>query len=686
MADDAENTSPDGDGGPALPPRADEQLCRFGGWAPGLLPPIELEVAFDDLVVDATAIATGIDAGIIWVATGQGRIVTLALAAPEAPASEAWVGLQTDRVTGLAASGSLEHLFVRFEDDGRATVVDRFTLNEAGKLDLDTRVRVLNLPHAAGVRAGAGLAIDANEHLVVPLGDGAVEEEFGPADERADRRGSVLRLDVSEVSASNDAQPAADNPWPDEPRPADEAWAIGLRDPAGCAFDPETGALWCVDVGATGSEVTLTESGANLGWPSVDGPNCAIPNGCSQLDVEAPDGSYRYGDDGCGAVGGAIVRDGDLLDGVVVFGDRCSGEVWATDANRSAIVARWQAPARAFATDVDGTVWAVDAQGRVGRVRVVPTEGVFPLSFSQTGCYLDAQTVEGTPDAVPYELNAPLWTDGAIKRRHIVLPVGETIAVGDAGELEFPEGTLLLKTFSFEFVADDPESLRPVETRVMIRREFAWEFHSYQWDETGTDAELLDAGKTVTLPLDSGALAYDFPSRSECRYCHSAATPGPLGPRLDQLAREVDYGHTVADQLQAFESIGLFGSALPEITPMASPDDETAAAEARARAYLHSNCGHCHRPGGWVPPDLDMDLRFETATEQAALCDTPTQYDIPWFPYDVRVAPGDPENSAIWQRLSTRGLGQMPPIATQTIDPRATVVREWIAGLTTCPE
>ena len=34
-----------------------------------------------------------------------------------------------------------------------------------------------------------------------------------------------------------------------------------------------------------------------------------------------------------------------------------------------------------------------------------------------------------------------------------------------------------------------------------------------------------------------------------------------------------------------------------------------------ARAYLHGNCGHCHRPGGWTPPDLDMDLLFTTEPE-----------------------------------------------------------------------
>ena len=90
--------------------------------------------------------------------------------------------------------------------------------------------------------------------------------------------------------------------------------------------------------------------------------------------------------------------------------------------------------------------------------------------------------------------------------------------------------------------------------------------------------------------------------------------------------------------------------------------------EARARAYLHANCGHCHRPGGWTPPDLDMDLRWTTPTPEANLCGVPPQYSST-FPADHRVAPGDPSDSLVWLRLSSRGPWQMPPFATSVPDP-----------------
>jgi hypothetical protein len=123
---------------------------------------------------------------------------------------------------------------------------------------------------------------------------------------------------------------------------------------------------------------------------------------------------------------------------------------------------------------------------------------------------------------------------------------------------------------------------------------------------------------------------------------------------------------------------------LPDVAPIVAPTDDAAPLESRARAWLHANCGHCHRPGGWAPPDLAMDLRWETPTEDTNLC-APTQYYNPWFPLDDRVAPGDPDASAVWRRLSARGLGQMPPLATYAVDPDADVVREWIASLSDCP-
>jgi hypothetical protein len=46
------------------------------------------------------------------------------------------------------------------------------------------------------------------------------------------------------------------------------------------------------------------------------------------------------------------------------------------------------------------------------------------------------------------------------------------------------------------------------------------------------------------------------------------------------------------------------------------------------------------------------------------------------------VASGSPERSILLHRISRRGPGQMPPLATSTVDERAAaMLREWISTL-----
>ena len=80
-----------------------------------------------------------------------------------------------------------------------------------------------------------------------------------------------------------------------------------------------------------------------------------------------------------------------------------------------------------------------------------------------------------------------------------------------------------------------------------------------------------------------------------------------------------------------------------------------------------------------------MDLRWTTAFADTQTCNVEMQYYNAWVTGTIRLVPGDPEASVIWQRLHTRGLGQMPPLATHRPDPQASVVRDWIASLSGCP-
>lgn len=318
-----------------------------------------------------------------------------------------------------------------------------------------------------------------------------------------------------------------------------------------------------------------------------------------------------------------------------------------------------------------------------------------PDRLSDAHCFADLPGLVPGPDLAPYEINAPLWTDGAHKHRFIVLPPGRAIEVEPDGVFEFPPGAAILKVFALERTLGDPESAVPVETRVMIRRADGWEFHTYRWDDDGLDASWVPGGDVITVEQRDGEdaveLPYYFPSQDTCRSCHR---PGDahevLGPRTEQLGR---WRHDDAgdhNQLAALADAGWIegttAEALAASPTFVDPADETAPIEDRARSYLHANCSHCHREGGWQPVDMTMDLRASTPLSETEICDVPLQYWSPWAGGTKRIAPGDPADSNMLQRMMIRGDGQMPLVASYRVDPLGVeVMKAWIESLEGCP-
>ncbi len=317
--------------------------------------------------------------------------------------------------------------------------------------------------------------------------------------------------------------------------------------------------------------------------------------------------------------------------------------------------------------------------------------GAFPERLSETGCYADLRAQRPGPDLVPYEVNAPLWSDGARKRRWLVIPPGQTIAVAADGRFELPVGAVLVKEFRLTLAGPataDPPLDRPIETRLMLRTPQGWQFRAYRWNDEGTDARRLEETRrerfTIVVAGRPQPLAYAIPAPHECRYCHGAPAE-VLGPSSAQLDRTLLLGGRPANQLDALAALGLFAPGsrlhLPAAAVLADPEDPAAPLERRARSYLHAQCAHCHQPGGWVPPGMTMDLRFDRPLGDARICGVDTQF----FVVRPRVAPGHPRGSVVWRRLSAVGLDRMPPLGTTLVDPAAAVVRDWIAALPSCP-
>src|SRR5262249_27246296 len=120
----------------------------------------------------------------------------------------------------------------------------------------------------------------------------------------------------------------ADNPFVGT-APADEIYALGLRNPWRDAFDRATGDLYIADVGQnTWEEVNIGTAGANYEWDVREGP--AAYQGASHGGGTATDPVY-YDNHTVGNVitGGYVYRgESEGLQGQYFFADEGTGKIF----------------------------------------------------------------------------------------------------------------------------------------------------------------------------------------------------------------------------------------------------------------------------------------------------------------------------------------------------------------------
>lgn len=318
----------------------------------------------------------------------------------------------------------------------------------------------------------------------------------------------------------------------------------------------------------------------------------------------------------------------------------------------------------------------LDARPPNPTCRAPATPEEMPATLGATGCFDPNDLRSALPGLIPYDIIAPLWSDGATKHRYLALPDDETITIDTTGDLDFPIGTVLAKLFQLEPA--------PVETRLFVRHaDGAWAGYSYRFTEDGSDAQLVgpDADYRVV-----GGQEWQFPSRQHCLDCHTEAAGFTLGLELAQLDRDYVYpsGRT-ANQLTTLTAIGLFAAGSPtnDVSPLPDPSDPGAALGDRARAYLHSNCANCHRPNGTREPNVTMDLRFTIALSETGACDVrPNRTDLGITDAKL-LAPGDPALSTVSLRMHSLVPSlRMPPVASSVVDgPGTRLVDDWIRAL-----
>lgn len=288
-----------------------------------------------------------------------------------------------------------------------------------------------------------------------------------------------------------------------------------------------------------------------------------------------------------------------------------------------------------------------------------------PERLSDTGLYTERGPAQLAAGVEPFAPRFELWSDGAVKRRWILLPPGSRIDTSDPNAWNFPRGTKLWK----EFVRDGVR----VETRLLFKhgdRPGDWTPMAYLWRDD--DAWAVPEGVE-----NARGTPHDVPSAAQCGGCHRGTKSGVLGFSAIQLPTRSESGALDLETLRASDRLS---HGLPESNRV--PGDAPTRA---ALGYLHANCSHCHnqsRPERRGPRcfdpenDLDFTLRIgeldrpgSTATYRTAVGEV--------------VTPGDPYESSLMVRVGSRDpWWGMPALGTEDVDRGGNrILHAWIDAL-----
>ena len=605
---------------------------------------------------------------------------------------------------------------------GEKLRLSRFPINLHGEKPAKQDEQVL-LEFTTYGHMGGALIFGPGEYLYLAIGDGTgASDGFGTGQDISDLYASVVRLNVNTTNGEPYSVPA-DNPFLDHPGAQPEVWAYGVRQVWKMSYDAESGKVYGGDVGQDLWEALYQiESGGNYGWSINEsghpfrtdrklGPSPIIPPVVSHAHYEMRS-----------ITAGHMYRGTRLaeLQSHFIYGGYDSGTIWGIDSESDEPKARLLADTSlrisCFGRNLQtGEVFAVDhASGRV--FEIVPNTNQtnpedFPHLLSETGLFTSVKDQIPADGIVPLEVNSPLWSDGAIKKRFLAVPGNAQIDFEKIDYLafdepgwrgwEFPDGTVLVKTFYLNVQTDEGVQLQPVETRLMQLESLdsveghwyagnqVWRGYSYRWNDDLDDAVLVPSKgldvhyTTVSEDGVAGSQTWRYPSRSECTSCHTQAASFTLSANTAQLNRSIASHDSQVNQLEWLNDLGAFEnpvSADSLAVQLPDPRDETVNLEARAKSYLHANCSHCHRPfGGGNSP---MDLRYHVPLEEMSLVGSRALHGDLGMKEPQVVRAGNAEQSVLYRRMMSLDGMRMPKVGSHRIDKFGTgLIRDWIEQL-----
>ncbi|MEZ5037119.1 MAG: SO2930 family diheme c-type cytochrome [Chitinophagales bacterium] len=297
-------------------------------------------------------------------------------------------------------------------------------------------------------------------------------------------------------------------------------------------------------------------------------------------------------------------------------------------------------------------------------------------------------------NVLPYDVATPLFTDYAEKARFVWMPKGTSANYTKDEALDFPEGTILIKNFYYwNDFRDHSKGKKIIETRLLVKEKKGWNTNNYLWNDAQTDATLDVVGKTIPIKWinekgEQMGTNYSVPNKNQCKNCHNFNnTFMPIGPKVRNLNHDFTYQEGTKNQMEKWTEIGyLKGFVAADNIHNKLPkwnDPKSGTLEQRAKAYLESNCAHCHRPEGNANTSGLFLLTTDHNPESWGIMKSPVAAGKGSGNRLFDIVPGKPEASILTFRMESLDVDAMMPEIGRTMVhiEGVQLIKDWIANM-----
>ncbi|MEX1217634.1 MAG: PQQ-dependent sugar dehydrogenase [Acidimicrobiales bacterium] len=241
---------------------------------------------------------------------------------------------------------------------------------------------LLSIPHEGETNYSGQLTLGYDGFLYIGVGDAPTGGTENLAQNPDSLLGKILRIDPGGATLADPYGIPPGNPYA-KGGGAPQIWTTGAQNPLRFSFDRANGNMWVADAGhGKFSEIDYLPvskgggSGANLGWPYLDGKEPGPAPDKAPSTLTAPLIVAPLTSPDCPVIGGFVYRGAITeMRAVYIYGDFCSGTVRGLLQRKAIVLDDKPIGPRlgansivAFAEDSQGELYILTRSGSVQRL------------------------------------------------------------------------------------------------------------------------------------------------------------------------------------------------------------------------------------------------------------------------------------------------------------------------------